>query len=62
MKKNDSMARVFFPPFFNRVFPYPVLQNYFRVFLLALSFDIMQDICRRPVNAISVEIQSWYLI
>jgi len=47
--------------FFDRVFLYPVFQNYFTVFLLALSFDIMQDICRRPVNAIFVEIQSWYL-
>jgi hypothetical protein len=34
------------------------LQNYFRVFLFALSFEIMQDICRRPVNASFVEIQS----
>jgi len=52
---------IFFSFFFDRVFLYPVFQNYFTVFLLALSFDIMQDICRRPVNAIFVEIQSWYL-
>jgi hypothetical protein len=30
--------------------------------LLALTFDIMQDIWRRPVNESFVEIQSWYLI
>jgi len=41
-----------------RVFLSQVLQNYFRVFLFALSFEIMQDICRRPVNASFVEIQS----
>ena len=47
---------------FLRVFRSQVLQNYFRVFLLALSFKIMQDIYRRPVNSSLVEIQSWYLI
>ena len=47
--------------FFFLVFLSQVLQNYLRIFLLALSFEIAQDICRRPVNASFVEIQSWYL-
>jgi len=38
------------------VFLSQVLQNYFRVFLLALTFEIMQDMCRRPVNDSFVEI------
>ena len=45
---------------FLRVFRSQVLQNLFRVFLLTLSFEVMQDICRRPASF--VEIQSWYLI
>jgi hypothetical protein len=31
------------------VFRSQVLQTYFRVILIALSFEIMQDICRRPL-------------
>jgi hypothetical protein len=61
MEENNSRARVKICYFF-RVFLSQVLQNYFRVFLLALSFEIMQDIYRRPVNASFVEIHSWYLI
>ena len=45
--------------FFFLVFLSQELQNYFRIFLLALSFEIAQDICRRPVNASFVEIQNW---
>jgi hypothetical protein len=45
-----------------RVFLSQVMQNYFRVFLLTLSFENMADVCRRPVNASFVEIQSWYFI
>jgi hypothetical protein len=65
MEENNSRARLkicYFLNFLFRVFRSQVLQNYFKVFLLALSFEIMQDICRRPVNASFVEIQSWYLI
>ena len=57
-----SKSAIFFFFFFLRVFRSLVLQNYFRVFLLALFFEIMQDICRRPVNASFIEIQNWYLI
>ena len=48
-----------------RVFRSQVLQNYFRVqfvlFLFALSFELIQDICRnkRPVNVSFVKIKSW---
>jgi hypothetical protein len=63
IEENNSSARVKITSFFFvRVFLSQVLQNYFRVFLLALSFEIRQDICRRPVNASFVELQSWYLI
>ena len=34
------------------------MQNYFRVFLLALSFEIMQNICRRLVNASFVTVET----
>jgi hypothetical protein len=69
MEEKNSRARVksaifffFFFIYIYKVFQSQVLQNYFRVFLvLALSFEIMQDICRRPVNASFVEIQSWYM-
>jgi hypothetical protein len=49
MDEKNSRARLKICYFFYRVFRSQVLQNYFRVFLFALSFEIMQDICRRPV-------------
>ena len=62
-EEKNYRARVkicYFFFFFFRVFQSQVLHNYFKVFLLALSIEIMQDICRRPVNVSFVEIQSWY--
>ena len=61
MEENNSRARVKIC-YFLLIFLSQILQNYFKVFLLALSFEIVQDICRRPVYESFVEIQSWYLI
>jgi uncharacterized protein (DUF3820 family) len=45
--------------FFFKSFPISGIAKLLQcIFLLALPFEIMQDICRRPVNASYVEIQS----
>jgi hypothetical protein len=49
MEENNSRARVKIC-YFLLIFLSQILQNYFKVFLLALSFEIVQDICRRPVK------------
>ena len=55
-EEKHSLARV---KICYRVFRFQVLQIYIRVFLLALPFAIVQDICRRSVNESFVEIQRW---